>query len=201
MGTDPATSVVDARLPNASGGESLHRRFVGVSDGRRGQPDSDDRRPRSQTGRHAEEDGMKAHPRREFLLRVLAACGTPWVGCCRASGRWSDAAGRTPQPTSTARAAARLFRRRRRRGAGDWRSLPASTCSVEPTRASILEHTGERAADILRPRASEKAAFTALVSAVRRDFQEGRVLQLEGWVLSRTEVELCALTLLPAVSM
>ena len=36
---------------------------------------------------------MKAHPRREFLLRVLAACGTPFVaspvfGECR-----SDAAG------------------------------------------------------------------------------------------------------------
>ena len=28
---------------------------------------------------------MKAHPRREFLLRVLAACGTPFVATLEAA--------------------------------------------------------------------------------------------------------------------
>jgi hypothetical protein len=35
---------------------------------------------------------------------------------------------------------------------------------------------------------------------VRRDFQQGRSVQLEGWIVSRTEAELCALTLLPATN-
>ncbi len=43
----------------------------------------------------------------------------------------------------------------------------------------------------------ERAAIAALVQAVRRDFREQRTVELEGWVLSRTEVELCLLTLLP----
>ncbi len=41
------------------------------------------------------------------------------------------------------------------------------------------------------------AVTAALVAAVRRDFQEGRVVSLQGWVLAQTEVQLCALTLLP----
>ena len=39
-----------------------------------------------------------------------------------------------------------------------------------------------------------------LVAAVRQDFREGRSVQVEGWILSRTEAELCALTLLPATN-
>jgi len=34
------------------------------------------------------------------------------------------------------------------------------------------------------------------VRAVRDDFARGRTVQLEGWILSRTEAEICALTLL-----
>ena len=70
---------------------------------------------------------------------------------------------------------------------------------LEPTRAAILEHAGD-ALEILGTVKGEKAVFTALVSAVRRDFQEGRLLELEGWISSRTEVQLCTLTLLPAVN-
>jgi hypothetical protein len=42
----------------------------------------------------------------------------------------------------------------------------------------------------------EPGAIRAIVRAVRRDFEEGRSVQVEGWILSRTEAELCALTLL-----
>jgi hypothetical protein len=68
---------------------------------------------------------------------------------------------------------------------------------VAVTRASILTHTAG-ALHILGAARSQKAALTDLTGAVRRDFQDGRILLLEGWVLSRTEVELCALSLLPA---
>ena len=113
------------RLPNASGGESLHRRFFGVSDGRRGQPDLDDRRPRSQTGRYAEEDGMKAHPRREFLLRVLAACGTPLVFPAPAGAGAEQTSQAEPRRDARAQAAASYFGAAARCGANDWRSLLA----------------------------------------------------------------------------
>ncbi len=136
---------------------------------------------------------MKAHPRREFLLRVLAACGTPLV----ASVSSAPADQRTPvEPGTDARAAASYFGT----GIAAARALGEAYLrqqQVETTRASIIEHSAG-ALRILAEARTEKAALSALASAVRRDFRDGRIVQLEGWVLSRTEVELCALTLLPA---
>ena len=136
---------------------------------------------------------MKAHPRREFLLRVLAACGTPLVApviSVRADQR------PPVEPSTHARAAAGYFvtgiAAARAIGEAYLRQL-----KVETTRASIIEHSAG-ALQILAAARTEKAALTELAGAVRRDFRERRVLQLEGWVLSRTEVELCALTLLPS---
>lgn len=138
---------------------------------------------------------MKTHPRREFLLRVLAACGTPFAASVA-----SASAAQRPQPEPRSdvdsRFAASYF------GAGvDAARIIGDAylrqLNVEPTRASILQHTGA-ALQILATARTQKAAVSALVSAVQRDFVDGRILVLEGWVLSRTEVELCVLTLLPA---
>ena len=52
--------------------------------------------------------------------------------------------------------------------------------------------------DVIAQARTRQAALTALRQAVRRDFQEGRSIELQGWVLSRTELELCALTLFSA---
>jgi hypothetical protein len=138
---------------------------------------------------------MTAHPRREFLLLVLGACGTPLVApvAVASAGRLTQAASGTD---ANGQVAARYF------GAGvdAARAIGESYLrqrGVEPIRASILDHAGG-ALQILAAARSEKAALTELVAAVRRDFQEGRIVLLEGWVLSRTEAELCALTLLPA---
>ena len=140
---------------------------------------------------------MTAHPRREFLLRVLTACGTPLVVFVSPA-----LAHQKPGPhrcgDTTARAAAGYFGS----GADAARVIGEAflrQLGVEPTRAAILEHAGD-ALEILGTVKGEKAVLTAFVSAVRRDFQEGRILELEGWVLSRTEVQLCALTLLPVVN-
>jgi hypothetical protein len=140
---------------------------------------------------------MKAHPRREFLLCVLAACGTPFVAP-REAARAAQTPPADPQTDINSRAAASYFgtamSAARAIGEAYLREL-----EVEPTRPSILEHTAG-ALKIIATARTQKAALTELVSAVRRDFQEGRVLRLEGWVVSRTEVELCALTLLsPAI--
>ena len=42
----------------------------------------------------------------------------------------------------------------------------------------------------------QPGAIRALVRAVQRDFEQGRVVQVHGWFLSKTEAELCALSLL-----
>jgi hypothetical protein len=140
---------------------------------------------------------MKAYPRREFLLRALAACGTPFVAPVVST----SADQRPPAEQGTdinSRAAASYFGASadaaRVIGEAYLRHL-----DVQPTRASILEHT-DGALQILAAARNQKAALTSLAGAVRRDFQEGRVLLLEGWVVSRTEMEICALTLLPAAN-
>jgi hypothetical protein len=139
---------------------------------------------------------MKTPPRREFLHYVLAACGTPLVA--RVSARAAQTPQAEPRLDTSAQAAGVYFgegaEAARVIGEAHLRQL-----HVEPTRASILEHAGD-ALEILRTVKSEEAVFTALVSAVRRDFQEGRLLELDGWILSRTEVQLCTLMLLPAVN-
>jgi len=133
---------------------------------------------------------MRAHPRREFLLCVLAACGTPLVSSA------NQATQAEPRPDPNALAAANYF------GAGVDAARAIGEAylrhlQVEPTRVAILEHSAG-ALKVLAGARNQKAALTELVSAVRRDFQEGSVVSLEGWVVSRTEAELCALTLLPA---
>jgi cytochrome c-type biogenesis protein CcmH/NrfG len=67
---------------------------------------------------------------------------------------------------------------------------------IETTPAAILAAVAGTLALIDGAR-TQTAIIAALVAAVRLDFQEGRLVELYGWVLSRTEVELCALTLLP----
>jgi len=138
---------------------------------------------------------MKAHPRRDFLLRVLAACGTPFVAPAISAGADQQPINE-PSTDVSVRAATSYFG-----ASADAARAIGHTylryLQVDPTRASILEHAAG-ALQLLATARSQKAALTELVSAVRRDFREGRVLQLEGWVLSQTEVELCALTLLPA---
>ena len=137
---------------------------------------------------------MKAHPRREFLLRVLAACGTPLIAPV-GSASADQKPPAEPRTATNSRAAASYFGA----SADAARAIGEAYCrqlGVEPIRASILEHSSG-AINILAAARTQKAALTELVRAVRRDFQDGRILQLEGWVVSRTEVELCALTLLP----
>lgn len=136
---------------------------------------------------------MRTHPRREFLLRVLAACGTPLVAALPPSAVQAM----QTQPAANADARAAMYfggavgvDNARAIGEAYLRYL-----EVEPTRESILEHTAG-ALEILARERNQKTALAELVAAVRRDFREGRVVQLEGWIVSRTEAELCALTLL-----
>jgi hypothetical protein len=135
-------------------------------------------------------------PRRDFLLQALAACGAPFVG----DAAFAQAA-QTQRPVSIERGAAISVVYL---GAG-------SLETARPIGEAFLKHLNiERNNDAILAAANDtlelmarapgnSAAITALVQSVRRDFRNDRVVQLEGWVLSRTELDLCLLALLPAV--
>ena len=143
---------------------------------------------------------MNSYPRRGFLLQVLTVCGTPFLlpltsveGHQKAPA--DTAVTRGSQDTQTAASyfgvridAARTI------GEAYVRHLGLDTSAESIRKASLS------ALDIIKQASTRQNAITALERAVRRDFQQGRSVQLEGWIISRTEAELCALTLLPATN-
>ena len=76
-------------------------------------------------------------------------------------------------------------------GLAVWPTLPAGT-----TEDSLIEAILERHAELadLLVEAPPEALADGLRRAVDADFRAGRTHLVEGWVLSRTEAELCALT-------
>lgn len=133
---------------------------------------------------------MNSYPRREFLLRALAACGTPFLmPLASVEGLQKPQAGT---------AAAGYFGGRtdaaREIGEAYVRQLGLDTSAESIRKASL------GALEVIERASGQQNAIRALGLAVRRDFQQGRSVQLEGWIVSRTEAELCALTLLPATN-
>ena len=133
---------------------------------------------------------MNGYPRREFLLRALAACGTPFlmplssVESAQKPQAGTAAAGYFGGHTDAARAIGDAYIRQL--------GLDTSAESIRKASRGALE--------VIERASSQQTAISALGLAVRRDFQQGRSVQLEGWIVSRTEAELCALTLLPATN-
>jgi hypothetical protein len=133
---------------------------------------------------------MKSYPRREFLLRALAACGTPFLmPLASVEGNQKPQAGTAAASYFGVRVdAARMI------GEAYVRQMRLDTSAESVRKASMS------ALKIIERASTGPDAITALEAAVRRDFREGRSVQLEGWIISRTEAELCALTLLPATN-
>jgi len=75
-------------------------------------------------------------------------------------------------------------------GRAVWRTLPAET-TEESLIAALLDRNPE-VADLIAGGAPDQLA-AALRRAVEADFAHGRTHRVDGWVLSRTEAELCAL--------
>jgi hypothetical protein len=133
-------------------------------------------------------------PRREFLMRALMACGAPFlVEVTHAQSTQKP----PPQISSKrgAQVAASYF------GVGDADALKAigtaylKHVGVEAAEPAILA-TAAETLQLIGRSATEAAAITALTQTVRRDFREQRTVQIEGWIISRTEAQLCALALL-----
>ena len=137
---------------------------------------------------------MTAILRRDFLWHALAVCGsTLFASESLAQGRRVTASDRAM------RSSAGYFGDRgnavRAIGEAYLRQL-----GHEPNRESILAAARGALAFIDRAR-DERRAIRALVRAVREDFERGRAVQVEGWILSRTEAEICTLTLLAGESL
>jgi hypothetical protein len=130
-------------------------------------------------------------PRRDFLLLALASCGTPLFTSVASSGLEQQA---EPGLRGGSQTALQYFAEagESARKVGE---AYARQINLDFTEESILKAANDVLELIAGSRGSNDA-LTALGNAVRRDFQEGRSVQVEGWVLSRTELELCLLMLL-----
>ena len=132
---------------------------------------------------------MIAIPRREFLWQALSACAAGvLVPAHLASAAQSGSVDRA------ATMGAGYFGDRadavRAIGEAYLRQLGRDT-----TRESVVAAARGALEAIDRSR-DQRGAIRALVRAVRDDFKRGRSVQLEGWILSRTEAEICVLTVL-----
>ena len=132
---------------------------------------------------------MTTLPRRDLLWRALTVCGSALL----APGSLAQGS-QTMLSARATRASSGYFGDRadavRAIGEAYLRQL-----GRDPNRESILAAARGALEAIDRAR-DERSAIQTLVRAVREDFERGRTVQLEGWVPSRTEAEICALTLL-----
>ena len=132
---------------------------------------------------------MTVIPRREFLWQALSACAAGAL--VPAQPVWAAQSGQIDRAATM--------------GAGYFGNQGDAVRAVgeaylrqlgrETTRESIVA-AARGALDAIDRSRDQPGAIRALVRAVRDDFERGRSIQLEGWILSRTEAEICALTLL-----
>jgi len=128
-------------------------------------------------------------PRREFLWQALSACAAGVL--VPAQSAWAVQSGPIDRAATMGSG---YFGDQgdvvRAVGEAYLRQLGRDT-----TRESVVAAARGALEAIDRSR-DQPGAIRALVRAVRDDFERGRSVQLEGWILSRTEAEICALTLL-----
>ncbi len=132
---------------------------------------------------------MTVVPRREFLWQALSACAAGVLVPARSA--WAVQSGHVDRAATM--------------GAGYFGDQADAVRAVgeaylrqlgrDTTRESVVAAARGALEAIDRSR-DQPGAIRALVRAVRDDFERGRSVQLEGWILSRTEAEICALTLL-----
>jgi hypothetical protein len=131
---------------------------------------------------------MTTLPRREFLWQALTACGTAWL----APARQAESAQSAPIDRAARTSAAYLGDNADAvRAIGD---AYLRQLGREASRESVLA-AARGTIDVIDRSRDEPGAIRAIVRAVRQDFEKGRSVQVEGWILSRTEAEICALTL------
>lgn len=145
--------------------------------------------------------------------RLLHAGLVSAVGVAAAAvGGGTTLRGATPEPLSAARLVS-LFRDRpsaaaigRARlagspGSGDRDRLERSVVASVTSVAALVSVTAVDAAALdagTLTGASDRALRVLLDAAIRRDFASADIVRVRGWLLARTEVELCVLAALDA---
>jgi hypothetical protein len=131
--------------------------------------------------------------RRHFLRALTAPFILPFLPAVLAQAGENSASVRRIEAAS--RRLAGLLQTPSAREIGS-RALTCSACEPDPLRlASSLVETFPRSVD----RAGPEELRRLVDQRIREDFAGGRTVLIDGWVLSRTEVQLCALRrLLPA---
>jgi hypothetical protein len=132
---------------------------------------------------------MTAVPRREFLWQALSACASAVLLPV------PSAAGGQSGPVDRAATVGAGYFGEQRDGVRAVGEAYLRQLGVDTSRESVVA-AAPRALDAIDRSRDEAGAIRALVRAVREDFERGRTVQVEGWILARTEVEICALTLL-----
>jgi hypothetical protein len=132
---------------------------------------------------------MTVIPRREFLWQALSACAAGVL---------------VPAPSASAAQSGHIDRAAMM-GAGYFGDQGDAVRAVgeaylrqlgrDTTRESVVA-AARGALEAINGSRDQPGAIRALVRAVRDDFERGQTVQVEGWILSRTEAEICALTLL-----
>ena len=139
--------------------------------------------------KHGKVERVTSFPRREFLWRALAACATAGLGPARsADGAQSNPPDRVPATSvayfgdqaANVRTFGEAYLRMLGRSPGDESVRAAARGTLE-----LIDRSRD-----------QSGAIRTLVRAVQRDFEQGRVVQVEGWILSQTEAELCTISLL-----
>ena len=132
-------------------------------------------------------------PRRDFLLQALLACGAPYLPTA-AAAQIREPATRTPAPDRGARIAEGYLGATSLDAARAIGKAFLTHLNLERSNDSIAT-AAQSTLEVIARAPSAPAAITALVQNVRRDFRTDRFVQLEGWLLSRTELDLCLLSL------
>jgi hypothetical protein len=139
---------------------------------------------------------MNGYLRREFVLRALAGSGAAFLTAAAlvdvAGAQESDAS--RARAAKASRAAAGYF------GGADDPAAKVGALYLRKLNADAsplsIVRIARNTVRIIERAPNEEKAFEALAAAVKRDFRSDRTVQIDGWILSRTEADLCALSLL-----
>jgi hypothetical protein len=149
--------------------------------------------------RQAPTEDRAAPPRRRLLAGVTA--GLALIG----SGLWQRAVAAAGRPVEVPAASVDVALLLQLAGHAD--AVPVGLAALpalgHPSRLALQAQLGARLTAVSYVAGTERLDLRrtddlqrAFVQAVKADFGAGRCLQLGGWVLARTEVEVCALAAL-----
>jgi hypothetical protein len=142
------------------------------------------------------------HTRRSFLVQALAGLG---LGACGGDRPQQRATSHAPDggtaddasapPDEAGGASAKLYF-----AADDLEAVYALgmryvAALAIPLTAEAVREAARSTVGVIETAPSDSAALTTLAERVRQEFSTDVTFDLDGWVLSRTELDLCALCL------